>query len=155
MGGRRTDDKAAGWGEFGRVRQVLRNRRGKAIRYAHDQSQIWLRIDGEADRATVTVADQGQGLSADQQAVVFEKFERPGRTDSGGSGLGLYIARRLARALDGDLVIDSPPGPGARVTPSLPARDEGSRCKPAPLQGRRTEARPLGKEGLSPRRPRG
>src|SRR3546814_11103582 len=78
----RTDDKAPAWGEFRRVLQVLLNLLGNAIRYAPDQSQIWLRIDCDADRATVTVADQGQGLLADQQAVVFEKFERLGRTDS-------------------------------------------------------------------------
>ena len=119
----RTDDKAPATGEFRRVLQVLLNLLGNAIRYSPDDSQIWIRVDREGDRAMVTVADQGQGIDADQQAVVFEKFERLGRTDSGGSGLGLYIARRLARAMDGDLTVDSAPGQGARFTLSLPARD--------------------------------
>jgi len=119
----RTDDQAPAYGEFRRVLQVLLNLLGNAIRYSPENSLIWIRVDREDDRATVTVADQGQGISADQQAVVFEKFERLGRTDSGGSGLGLYIARRLARAMDGDLVVDSAPGQGARFTLSLPARD--------------------------------
>jgi signal transduction histidine kinase len=119
----RTDDRAPATGEFRRVLQVLLNLLGNAIRYSPDDSQIWIRVDREGDRATVTVADQGQGIDADQQAVVFEKFERLGRTDSGGSGLGLYIARRLARAMDGDLTVDSAPGQGARFTLSLPARD--------------------------------
>jgi signal transduction histidine kinase len=121
----RTDDQAPAYGEFRRVLQVLLNLLGNAIRYSPDDSLIWIRIDREGDRATVTVADQGQGISADQQAVVFEKFERLGRTDSGGSGLGLYIARRLARAMDGDLTVDSAPGQGARFTLSLPAREQG------------------------------
>ena len=119
----RPDDKAPATGEFRRVLQVLLNLLGNAIRYSPDDSQIWIRVDREGDRAMVTVADQGQGIDADQQAVVFEKFERLGRTDSGGSGLGLYIARRLARAMDGDLTVDSAPGQGARFTLSLPARD--------------------------------
>jgi signal transduction histidine kinase len=119
----RTDDKAPATGEFRRVLQVLLNLLGNAIRYSPENSQIWIRVDREGDRAMVTVADQGQGIDADQQAVVFEKFERLGRTDSGGSGLGLYIARRLARAMDGDLTVDSAPGQGARFTLSLPARE--------------------------------
>ncbi len=119
----RTDDKAPATGEFRRVLQVLLNLLGNAIRYSPDNSLIWIRVNRDGDRATVTVADQGQGIDAEQQAVVFEKFERLGRTDSGGSGLGLYIARRLARAMDGDLTVDSAPGQGARFTLSLPARD--------------------------------
>lgn len=119
----RVDDKMPATGEFRRVLQVLLNLLGNAIRYSPEDSQIWIRVDREGDRAMITVADQGQGIDADQQAVVFEKFERLGRTDSGGSGLGLYIARRLARAMDGDLTVDSAPGQGARFTLSLPARD--------------------------------
>lgn len=119
----RVDDKMPATGEFRRVLQVLLNLLGNAIRYSPDNSQIWIRVDRDGDRATVTVADQGQGISSEQQAVVFEKFERLGRTDSGGSGLGLYIARRLARAMDGELTVESAPGQGARFTLSLPARD--------------------------------
>ena len=119
----RADDTMPATGEFRRVLQVLLNLIGNAIRYSPDHSQIWIRVDREGGRAMVTVADQGQGIAADQQAAVFEKFERLGRTDSGGSGLGLYIARRLARAMGGDLTVDSAPGQGARFTLSLPARD--------------------------------
>lgn len=108
-------------GEFRRVLQILLNLVGNAIRYSPERSVIWIRVHGAGDHASVTVADQGQGISAEQQAVVFEKFERLGRTDSGGSGLGLYIARRLARAMDGELSVDSAPGQGARFTLTLPA----------------------------------
>ena len=118
-----TDERMPATGEFRRVLQVLLNLLGNAIRYSPENSLIWIRLDRQGDRAMVTVADQGQGIDAGQQAVVFEKFERLGRTDSGGSGLGLYIARRLARAMEGDLTVDSAPGQGARFTLSLPARD--------------------------------
>ncbi|WP_447412439.1 sensor histidine kinase, partial [Clostridium perfringens] len=60
------------------------------------------------------VADQGKGIAPDDQARIFEKFERVDPREVGGSGLGLYIARRLARAMGGDVTVDSAPGQGAR-----------------------------------------
>ena len=73
-------------------------------------------------RARLIVADQGPGLSDAQQLKVFEKFERLGRSgEDGGSGLGLYISRRLARAMGGDLLVESAPGQGARFVLEVPA----------------------------------
>ncbi|MBD3728492.1 MAG: HAMP domain-containing histidine kinase [Sphingomonadales bacterium] len=108
-------------GEFRRVLQVLLNLIGNAINYSPEGSQVWLRLESAADRARITVADQGQGLSEAQQAKVFEKFERLGRSGDGGSGLGLYISRRLARAMGGELTVESAPGQGARFTLELPS----------------------------------
>ena len=110
--------------EFRRVLQVLLNLVGNAIRYAPEDSQVWVRIDHEDGQARVTVADQGQGLDGEQQDRVFEKFERLGRSGDGGSGLGLYISRRIAHAMNGDLTVDSAPGQGARFTLSVPAAKE-------------------------------
>lgn len=106
--------------EFRRVLQVLLNLVGNAIRYSPDNSQVWIRLEPEGARARVIVADQGPGLSLDQQARVFEKFERLGRSDETGSGLGLYISRRLARAMGGDLTVESAPGQGARFILDVP-----------------------------------
>lgn len=111
-------------GEFRRVLQVLLNLLGNAIRYSPAESQIWLRVESDGERARITVADQGEGLSAEQQARLFEKFERLGRSGDGGSGLGLYISRRLARAMDGELTVESAPGQGARFTLDLPSFDD-------------------------------
>ncbi|NBW76599.1 MAG: sensor histidine kinase [Sphingomonadaceae bacterium] len=108
--------------EFRRVLQVMLNLVGNAIRYAPDNSQVWIRLEDAGGRARLVVADQGPGLSAEQQSRVFEKFERLGRSnEDGGSGLGLYISRRLARAMGGDLTIDSAPGQGARFILEVPA----------------------------------
>ena len=107
--------------EFRRVLQILLNLVGNAIRYGPEDSQIWIRLDGIGDQAMVTVADQGHGLDEAQQERVFEKFERLGRSGDNGSGLGLYISRRIARAMDGDLTVESAPGQGARFTLSVPA----------------------------------
>ena len=118
------DEVAPAIGEFRRVLQVLLNLLSNAIRYSPGGSQIWLRVERDAGRARITVADQGEGLSEAQQARLFEKFERLGRTGDSGSGLGLYISRRLARAMEGDLTVESAPGQGARFTLELPADDE-------------------------------
>lgn len=108
-------------GDFRRVLQILLNLLGNALRYGPERSRVWLRVEQAGERARVTVADEGEGLSAEQQARAFDKFERLGRRDDGGSGLGLYISRRLARAMHGELSVESSPGKGARFTLDLPA----------------------------------
>lgn len=108
-------------GEFRRVLQVLLNLLGNAIRYSPEGSQVWLRLEKDGEIARVIVADQGPGLSDGQQLRVFDKFERLGRSDEGGTGLGLYISRRMARAMGGELAVESAPGRGARFIMDLPA----------------------------------
>lgn len=117
----KTGEVAPAIGELRRVLQILLNLLGNAIRYSPEGSQIWLRVESDSARARITVADQGEGLSDQQQARMFDKFERLGRSSDGGSGLGLYISRRLARAMGGTLHVDSAPGQGARFTLDLPA----------------------------------
>lgn len=112
--------------EFRRVLQVLLNLIGNAIRYAPGESRVWIRLDRVGGRAMVTVADQGHGLDEEQQSKVFEKFERLGKHGDGGSGLGLYISRRIARAMGGDLTVESAKGQGARFTLSVPVAEAGS-----------------------------
>ncbi|WP_336977108.1 HAMP domain-containing sensor histidine kinase [Altererythrobacter fulvus] len=115
------DEHLPAIGEFRRVLQVLLNLIGNAIRYTPEGSRIAVQLGAASGKARIIVADQGQGLSEEQQAKVFEKFERLGRSGDGGSGLGLYISRRLARAMGGDLTVESAPGKGARFILSLPA----------------------------------
>jgi signal transduction histidine kinase len=115
------DESVPAIGEFRRVLQILLNLLGNAIRYAPEDSQIWIRTESLEDRARIVVADQGRGLSEEDQAVIFNKFERLGRSGDGGSGLGLYISRRLARTMRGDLTVESAPGQGARFVLELPA----------------------------------
>jgi signal transduction histidine kinase len=113
-------------GEFRRVLQILLNLIGNAINYSPEGSSIWIRLEGVGDRAKAVVADQGQGLSEKDMKVIFDKFERLGRSGDGGSGLGLFISRRLARAMGGELSVESAPGRGARFNLELPADPEGS-----------------------------
>lgn len=114
------DETLPAMGEFRRVLQILVNLIGNAVRYSPEGSQVWVRVEQENALARVTVADQGSGIAVDAQEKIFDKFERLGRDEAGGSGLGLYISRRLARAMGGDIVVDSAPGQGARFTLFLP-----------------------------------
>ena len=107
-------------GEFRRTLQVLLNLVGNAIRYSPEGGQVWIRVEEIGGHARATVADQGEGLDDDEQSRVFAKFERLGRQGDGGSGLGLYISRRLAEAMDGSLTVESAKGQGARFTLELP-----------------------------------
>lgn len=116
------DAPVAAVGEFRRVLQILINFVGNAVRYAPEDTRVTLSTEMNIDggEVSVTVADEGAGIASDDQARIFDKFERLGRRDHGGSGLGLYIANRLARAMGGRIGIASTAGKGARFTLTLP-----------------------------------
>ena len=111
-------------GEFRRVLQILLNLISNAISYSPVESSISIH-QGEANGGEVNlvIADNGPGMSEEQQRRVFNKFERLGRDGDGGSGLGLYISQRLAHAMGGKLAIESEEGQGTRFTLGLPAAD--------------------------------
>ena len=70
------------------------------------------------------MADSGIGLTAEQQAKLFEEFTQADATTAqrfGGTGLGLAIARKLARMMGGDVTVTSEPGKGSVFTVRLPA----------------------------------
>ena len=118
--------------EFRRVLQVLINLIGNAIAYSPVGSTVTLSTrHAAAGTVSLSVSDEGPGVSTEQAARIFDKFERLGRDSEGGndtgSGLGLYISRRLALAMDGDLTLVSPAhaktGIGARFTLTLSAAE--------------------------------
>lgn len=111
-------------GEFRRVLQILVNLIGNAIRYAPEGSRVRVLAETRDTAARILVMDEGAGIPAIDRERVFEKFERLGRDDAAGSGLGLYISRRLARAMGGDIVIGDAPEGGACFTLTLPAAPE-------------------------------
>ncbi len=117
-----TDDEEL-WsqGDFRRALQIMVNLIGNAVRYSPTGSMVWIRVEQLDDLAAIIVADQGKGIARDDQERIFEKFERVDPTEPGGNGLGLYISRRLARAMGGDLTVDSAPGMGARFALTLPS----------------------------------
>jgi len=109
-------------GDPGRLRQCLENVIANAIQKSPVTGAINLfvrqRREGTQRIAMVEVIDEGPGIPADQIAHIFERFQT-GR--AGGVGLGLYLAKRIAKVHGGDLTAESQPGCGARFILSLPA----------------------------------
>jgi two-component system, sensor histidine kinase len=108
-------------GDPARFRQVLHNLLGNAIKFT-PQGQVRLtvqRLRGDGGLVQVSVADSGPGISPQELDHVFEAFRQSGTTPAGpleGAGLGLTIARELARAMGGDVVAQSTVGCGSTMT---------------------------------------
>jgi len=111
-------------GDGGRVRQILLNLLGNAIKFT-ERGHIGLRIRRLPGTAiTFSVSDTGPGLNAEQRERLFCRFEQAegARTHAryGGSGLGLAISQELAAAMGGRIDVESTPGEGTVFTVTLP-----------------------------------
>jgi two-component system sensor histidine kinase BaeS len=109
-----------------RIGQVLRNLLVNAITHSHAGGDVRVSAETRNGGAWLEVRDTGVGLSAEQQAHVFDRFWRadPARSrgsDGAGSGLGLAIVRQLVTLHGGDVSVSSAPGEGACFRVRLPA----------------------------------
>jgi signal transduction histidine kinase len=112
-----------------RVTQVLGNLLSNAIKYTPAGGRIEVgtemlerRQGAESERLAIHVADDGPGIPADKYEEVFGEFTRLDSADKPGAGLGLSIARRVARLLGGDVTVSGGKERGARFTFWLPVR---------------------------------
>lgn len=122
-----------------KLRQILLNLVGNAIKFTPAEGRITLGARREGAHVRVWVADTGVGIPPDKVARVFEPFyqvEGGSTRRYPGFGLGLAIARDFARAMDGELYVESTPGAGTTVSLLLPAADRA----PTPIV---TPARPV------------
>jgi GAF domain-containing protein len=108
-----------------RLRQILLNLLSNACKFTKD-GDVKLKarrfVDGR-DWIEVAVADSGIGMTAEQQAKLFEEFAQADKTTAqrfGGTGLGLAITRKLARMMGGDVIVTSELGKGSVFTVRLP-----------------------------------
>ena len=107
-------------GERSAVIQILVNLIGNALRHSPEQSEVSVSMERENGFAQVHVRDLGPGIDAADHERIFERFET-GSGPLGNTGLGLAISRRLARAMGGDIRVESRPGEGACFTLRLQA----------------------------------
>jgi signal transduction histidine kinase len=111
--------KLAARGESRSIVQILVNLIGNAVRFAPADSAVTVSFEVTPQAAMIHVADEGSGIDPADQERIFEPFEKG--SNSEGSGLGLAIARRLARAMGGEIQLHSAVGEGSRFTLVLPA----------------------------------
>lgn len=105
-----------------RVQQVLGNLLSNACKYSPADAEIELRLARVADEVVLAVTDHGVGLSAAEQARLFEPFRRLGRAQAQipGVGLGLSVVRRIVDAHGGHIEVESAPGRGSTFRVRLP-----------------------------------
>lgn len=107
----------------GKVRQVLVNLMGNAIRFT-DEGEIRLSLRTEGYRVLFKVRDAGIGIAPESRERIFDRFWQGGEEGSmrrgGGVGIGLSVARRLSRLLGGDVEVESELGRGSTFTLWLP-----------------------------------
>jgi signal transduction histidine kinase/CheY-like chemotaxis protein len=102
-----------------RVRQILVNLFGNALKFTR-AGEVHVEAGGAEESAfKVAVRDTGPGIAPDQHEAIFEEF-RQAEGEEGGTGLGLAISRRLARAMGGDVTLESEPGRGSTFLLTLP-----------------------------------
>ncbi|ULH17834.1 ATP-binding protein (plasmid) [Deinococcus sp. KNUC1210] len=106
-----------------RAAQVLANLLGNALKYTPSGGRVTVSAASKVGQAFIHVIDSGPGIEPKDQARIFERFYRLDSSRSraaGGSGVGLTVARGLARAMGGDVTVAAAVGQGSTFTFTLP-----------------------------------
>lgn len=105
-----------------RITQAWLQLASNAVKFSEEGSVVALGSDADSTTVRLWVRDEGRGIAAEDQARVFERFERAGQAGVEGSGLGLTIVRSIAQAHGGHVELESEPGRGSTFTIVLPRR---------------------------------
>jgi PAS domain S-box-containing protein len=115
-------------GDARRLRQVIDNLLDNAIKYSPKGTQITVRAEVKAEELLVSVADQGQGIPADETDKIFDRMyrieQRLGK-DPGGLGLGLSLCKALVAAHGGRIWVESQIGQGSTFYFTIPLKNRG------------------------------
>jgi len=106
-----------------RVNEVLYNLLENAVVHTHSGGTINVAATRQGDRVEISVSDTGEGIPAEDLSNIFERFYRVDRSRAratGGSGLGLTIAKRWVEAHGGEISVQSELGKGSRFSFTLP-----------------------------------
>ncbi len=109
-------------GDRRKIEQVLENIISNAVKFSPAESRVRISAEVIEERLEVCVADQGDGMTAEQLTRIFDKFYRADASNTalGGLGLGMSIVKTIIEAHHGHIWVESEPGEGTRVTFALP-----------------------------------
>ena len=114
-------DRTHVWLDEALIYSILSNLLSNAIKYSPEGSHIEFGLDGQKDAITFKVKDEGMGISADVQAILFEPFRRGAAVRNiNGTGLGLALVKRCVDLHQGQIRVDSQIGKGTTFTVSIP-----------------------------------
>lgn len=121
-------------GDATRIEQVLNNLIGNAVKYSPHGSRVRVTVIGEEDWLSITVSDEGPGVSPALQSQIFRPFSRgPSEHEEvEGIGLGLYVSKRIIEAHGGAIQVSSTDGGGATFQATLPRGLSEARTEPSP-----------------------
>lgn len=114
------------WGDPTWCREILGNLLSNAIKYTPPGGAIDLRLESRGLQIAVSVSDTGHGLLPDEQQQLFTRYfrsKRPEIRSARGTGLGLALAKRMAKRMGGDITVRSALGAGSTFTLLLPLGD--------------------------------
>jgi signal transduction histidine kinase len=106
-----------------KIHEIVGNLLSNALKFSHSQSTIQVRLYAEENYACISVKDQGQGMTEEDQKRLFQKFARLSSTPTAGedsTGLGLAIVKRLTDEINGTVTCESEKGIGTQFTIKLP-----------------------------------
>lgn len=133
-----TKERAPVFVDRRRIRGILANVFGNAVKYSPEGTRIWIDIRVQSGSALVIIEDEGVGIPDSELELVFQAFYRGSNTDQtdvDGVGIGLFISKKVARQHGGDLWAEQREGGGTRTVLRLPLLEDPAGLAPATLGG--------------------
>jgi two-component system sensor histidine kinase MtrB len=109
-------------GDADRLERVVQNLVSNAVKYSPSNTQVTVRIEKKGPFVLLAVSDQGRGISAEDQKILFQPFGRGRSAErlAEGSGMGLYVVKQIIEAHGGQIAVQSEPGHGTTFQIKLP-----------------------------------
>ena len=108
------------------IKQIFLNLVDNAIKYTHENKNIWIEVEDKNNNLIISVKDNGVGIPKEDLSRIFERFYRVDKArsrDVGGTGLGLAIIKHIVKNLDGHINVKSELGEGSEFIVTIPKKN--------------------------------
>jgi len=117
-----SEEKMMVWADEDRISQVVTNLVDNAVKFSEESGELKIWTDSVGDKVYVNIADTGEGIPAEEQAYIFERFYKVDKSHSRnkpGTGIGLSLVKRIITQHGEKISVQSEPGKGAAFTFTL------------------------------------